>query len=117
MLWTVTGGQLAAQTEYVIDGVEEAVGELICGIKQTKVFQEAIGKYDSSRHEKPDIKIEEVIDEEEDLQNLSNRNETVVDLVNGQPRPPLKSRWAKNPKREFFTSLARVIERLMKSKD
>ena len=117
MLWTVTGGQLAAQTEYVIDGVEEAVGELICGIKQTKVFQEAIGKYDSSRHEKPDIKIEEVIDEEEDLQNLSNRNETVVDLVNGHPRPPLKSRWAKNPKREFFSSLAHVIERLMKSKD
>lgn len=29
---------------------------------------------------------------------MSNRNETVVDLVNGHPRPPLKSRWAKNPK-------------------
>ena len=32
---------LAAQTQYVIDGVEEAVGELIVGVKATTVFKEA----------------------------------------------------------------------------
>jgi len=60
----------------VIDGVEEAVGELICGIKQTKVFQEAIGKYDSSRHEKAETKIEEVvevIEEDEDSQLVKSK--------------------------------------------
>ena len=62
-MWKVTGGQLAAQTEYVIDGVEEAVGELICGIKQTKIFKEAIGKYNPSKDNKEEIIVEEIEDE------------------------------------------------------
>ena len=41
ILWTVTVTDLAAQTQYVIDGVEEAVGELIVGVKSTTVFKEA----------------------------------------------------------------------------
>ena len=41
ILWTVTVTDLAAQTQYVIDGVEEAVGELIVGVKATTVFKEA----------------------------------------------------------------------------
>ena len=62
VLWKVTGGQLAAQTEYVIDGVEEAVGELICGIKQTKIFKEAIGKYNPTDN-KEEMIVEEIEDE------------------------------------------------------
>ena len=31
MLWTISAGKISAHLEYVIDGVEEAVGELMQG--------------------------------------------------------------------------------------
>ena len=42
---------LAAQTQYVIDGVEEAVGELIVGVKATTVFKEACNEGSSNGFE------------------------------------------------------------------
>jgi len=49
MLWTISSGKIAAHLEYVIDGVEEAVGELMQGIQMTKRFKE-------QTEEKPDQK-------------------------------------------------------------
>ena len=43
MLWTISAGKISAHLEYVIDGVEEAVGELMQGIQMTKKFKEATG--------------------------------------------------------------------------
>ena len=51
ILWTVTVTDLAAQTQYVIDGVEEAVGELIVGVKSTTVFKEACNEGSSNGFE------------------------------------------------------------------
>lgn len=35
------------------------------------------------------------------VETPSNRNEAVVEMSNGK-RPQLKSRWARDPKREYF---------------
>lgn len=43
MLWTISSGKIAGHLEYVIDGVEEAVGELMQGIQMTKKFKDATG--------------------------------------------------------------------------
>ena len=51
----------------------------------------------------PEIKLETIAE-----QPPSNRSEAVVDMDNGK-RPQLKSRWAKNPKREYFRSLAHLL--------
>ncbi|CBY08514.1 unnamed protein product [Oikopleura dioica] len=43
MLWTISSSKISMHLEYVIDGIEEAVGELMQGIQMTKKFKEATG--------------------------------------------------------------------------
>ena len=42
MLWTISAGKISGHLEYVTDGVEEAVGELMQGIQMTNKFKEAL---------------------------------------------------------------------------
>lgn len=42
LLWTISGGKISAHLEYITDGVEEAVGELMQGIQMTKKFKNAL---------------------------------------------------------------------------
>lgn len=99
ILWTVTVTELAAQTQYVIDGVEEAVGELIVGVKSTTVFKEALEGPSKDKDKLETIKEDptgvngKYIQMPKDLETEedSNNNSNVKDLPISQYAPPRNS--------------------------